>query len=211
MSPQAATTPVSTEAPADSKLVRSAARGDQAAFGSLVERYGGQLVFALQGRMTDRDLAADVAQEAWVRVASGLSGFHVGQRFRPWLFAIAFNALRDHHRKVGNRAEFGADDLNLDDMVGRRAGVTQGDVDEQEAIALALAEVEEPYQSALRLVDVLGFDYAEAARSLDCAEGTVKSRLSRGRRAFRESYERLVGTLENQETRGAEETPPVRL
>ena len=70
-------------------------------------------------------------------------------------------------------------------------------VDEQEAIELALNEVEEPFQGALRLVDVLGFDYVEAAKSLGCAEGTVKSRLSRGRRAFRDAYDRLVGTGAN--------------
>ncbi len=205
MSPQTARSP-QPSAPAgpaypgaaaeEATLVRQAQGGDRGALGQLVERYGGQLVFALQGRMSDRDAAFDVAQEAWVRVARGLSGFHVGQRFRPWLFATAFNVLRDHHRKLGLMPEMGAVTVATAAAQLGSSSEELHAVDEQEAIRLALAEVEEPYQSTLRLVDVLGCDYAEAAKSLDCAEGTVKSRLSRGRRAFREAYERLVGTNE---------------
>lgn len=177
--------------------MRQAQGGDRRAFGTLVERYGGQLVFALQGRMSDRDAAFDVAQEAWVRVARGLDGFHVGQRFRPWLFATAFNVLRDHHRRNGLMPEAtGVTVMAAAAQLGRSSEELHA-VDEQEAIELALNEVEEPFQGALRLVDVLGFDYVEAAKSLGCAEGTVKSRLSRGRRAFRDAYDRLVGTGAN--------------
>ncbi len=219
MSPQAARFPKNSPLNATSRpavadeaaLVRRAQGGDRAAFGSLVERYGAQLVFALEGKMTDLDGARDVAQEAWVRVARGLGGFHVGQRFRPWLFATAFNVLRDQHRKWGLRAEAGAAPMAAFAGELGHASEELYAVDEQEAIALALAEVEEPFQSALRLVDVLGFDYADAAKSLDCAEGTVKSRLSRGRKAFREAYERLVGECEVRGTTNVDPSTQVTL
>ena len=189
--------------------MRRAQGGDRSAFGALVERYGGQLVFALQGRMSDRDQAFDVSQEAWVRVARGLDGFHVGQRFRPWLFATAFNVLRDHHRKEGQRPETGAATIRAAAAQLGSASEELHALEEQEAIALALDQVEEPFQSALRLVDVLGFDYVDAAKSLDCAEGTVKSRVSRGRRAFREAYDRLVGRSETHRQQGVDPSAEV--
>ncbi|WP_419190545.1 RNA polymerase sigma factor [Saltatorellus ferox] len=208
MSPQTAFPASEARSPADAALVAAARGGDREAFGQLVERYGHQLVFALQGRMTDRDLALDVAQEAWVRVARGLGSFHVGQRFRPWLFAVGFNVLRDQQRQAGSRAEFRAEGLlALESAEAGTAHHALRAVDEQEAIRLALDEVPEPFQSALRLVDVLGLDHGEAAATLGCAEGTVKSRLSRGRRAFREAYGRLVGETVEQEKEGAGETP----
>ena len=204
-------TPSKTSGPAEAALVAAARHGDRAAFGELVERFGGQLVFALEGRTSDRDLALDLAQEAWVRVARGLDGFHVGQRFRPWLFAIAFNLARDHRRQSGNRAEFRAEGLLAAEAGGGRPSESLRAVDEQEAIRLALDEVDEPFQTAVRLVDIVGLDHAEAAATLGCAAGTVKSRVSRGRRAFRMSYLRLVGAGGDVETSEQDETPRIKL
>ncbi|MEM8711937.1 MAG: RNA polymerase sigma factor [Planctomycetota bacterium] len=194
--------------PRDDALVQRAAQGDRAAFGALIERHGAGLRFALEGRIQDRDAAADVAQETWVRVARGLAGFRVGMRFRPWLFAVGFNALRDHRRKLGARAEASTPTSIVEEEIARPSALAAlAAVDEREAIQLALDEVEEPYQSALRLVDVLGLDYAEAAEALSWPEGTVKSRLSRGRRAFRAAYARLVDDDDPLQKRGAEPVP----
>lgn len=175
----------------EQRLVIRAREGDRGALGELVECYGGELVYALQGRAGDPETAADVAQETWVRAARGLGGFETGMGFRPWLFAIGFNALRDHQRRVQRRPEVGGEALHL-----APDGPAEGErarVEEREVIAMALEAVPEPFRTAVRLVDVIGLDHAEAAASLECAEGTVKSRVSRGRRAFRLAYERLVG------------------
>ena len=74
--------------------------------------------------------------------------------------------------------------------------------DERAAIAQAMGQVAEPFRTALGLVDVGGLSYEEAAQTLACAVGTVKSRVNRGRLLFRDHYVKLSG--------GAEHAPAAR-
>ncbi|MEO1696335.1 MAG: RNA polymerase sigma factor [Planctomycetota bacterium] len=193
----------------DEALVVRAMGGDRPALGALIARHGADLQFALEGRVRHAEDALDLAQETWMRVARSLPQFRVGQRFRPWLFAIGFNALRDHLRRTGARPEagalaFGAGD---DDDLGSATADGTARLEEREAIEFALAHVEEPFATAMRLVDVLGLEHAEAAEALDCAVGTVRSRLSRGRAVFRTAYERLMAeTVTEGAARGAART-----
>ncbi|MFT7669986.1 MAG: RNA polymerase sigma-70 factor (ECF subfamily) [Planctomycetota bacterium] len=153
----------------------------------LVERYAASLLAVMERGTGDHHLARDLAQEAWIKIYRGLGSFEESRSFRPWLFTIACNHLRDAQRKAGRRGrqapmeEFPSDFAAETDMQVEER-------DERSAIEAALARVPEPYRSALHLVDVLGLDYQEAAASLECGIGTVKSRVHRGRQAFRESY-----------------------
>lgn len=192
--PSALPSPARTPPPVDSlgeqRLIRAAREGDRAAFTRLVERYGGQVAAAMRSRLGSEDAAMDVVQETWVRVARGLSTFRDGAPFRPWLFAVAFNALRDDGRRAA-RAPLPIDD---DDHAAPGAeDPGEARLVESEAIDLALARVPEPFRSAVHTVDVLGLDHGDAASALGCAGGTLKSRLHRGRRLFCEHYLRLTG------------------
>lgn len=174
--------------------MRACKAGDRAAFAELVERYGGQVLSALRTRLGPSDRVHDVAQEAWIRVGRGLHTFRAGAAFRPWLFAVVFNAMRDDARRFSR----GPAHLPLPDDAahGGSGGVEhQGfeQVDAADAIHAALREVPEPFREAVHLVDLLGLPYDEAASALGCAEGTAKSRVHRGRRLFSEHYLRLVG------------------
>lgn len=151
------------------------------------------MLSAVTLRLADRHAALDVVQDAWVRVTQGLSSFRVGLQFRPWLFTILFNTLHDHMRRQGRRVDGAAVVLPEERLVATESHGGMQTLDANDAIGVALQEVEEPFRTAVHLIDILGMDYAEASHSLDCAEGTVKSRVHRGRRAFCENYERLVG------------------
>ena len=63
---------------------------------------------------------------------------------------------------------------------------------ERSAIEASLRAVPEPFRTTLVLVDVEGFSYEEAAVSQQCSVGTIKSRVHRGRTAFRGHWERLT-------------------
>ena len=180
--------------PGEAALVRSAQRGDRDAFAALIRIHGGAVLASIECRLLDEHAAHDIAQDTWIKVAQGLATFRPDEPFQPWLFTIAMNATRDHLRGTGRRVDaraIGLESVALDDPP-TDAGLQK--IDESEAIFAALRSVAEPFRTALYLVDVAGLTYREAAESLDATEGTVKSRVHRGRRAFCEAYEQVTGS-----------------
>jgi RNA polymerase sigma-70 factor (ECF subfamily) len=169
----------------DGLLVRRARRGDDHAFAGLVERHERRL-FTLAARVLgSQSDAEDAVQEALVRAWRSLPRFREGALFSTWLYRITVNCALDI------RARRRADPS---DLVAERA-------DPRDAFAAselsgelqrALGEVEETYRVAVVLYDVLGCSYAEIAEITDVPEGTVKSRIFRGRR----DLGRQLGTSE---------------
>jgi RNA polymerase sigma-70 factor, ECF subfamily len=145
------------------------------------------VVGLLERRLGDHDTALDLAQETWVRVFRALPRYDAERSFRSWLFAIALNAARDEHRRRRRSpVEFVDVPVATTDADSERSDHTQ-------AVERALLGVAEPYRSALLLVDVEGLGYEEAAHSAGCAVGTMKSRVARGREAFRQTWSRVTG------------------
>jgi len=98
------------------ELMEAAATGDQAAFGTLVERHGGRLVGWISARVgSDPSLDADdVAQEVWLRVIRGAGGYQPQGQFVAWLYRMARNILMDA-AKVRRRSALGHVEANGDD------------------------------------------------------------------------------------------------
>jgi RNA polymerase sigma-70 factor, ECF subfamily len=159
----------------DEQLVRRAQRGDRFAFERLVDRHQHRL-FTLAARVTgSHDDAADAVQEAFIRAWTGIGRFRSGSRFSTWLYRICLNAALDE------RARRRAVPTELDETLADTrdpflAGELGGDLQR------ALDALDEPYRSAVVLYDILGCAYAEIAEITGTAEGTVKSRIFRGRR-----------------------------
>jgi RNA polymerase sigma-70 factor (ECF subfamily) len=178
----------------DETLARAAASGAQAAFARLVERYAGRVVAVLERRLGDHSAALDLGQETWIRVFRALPSFDAARSFRAWLFAIALNAARDEARRRGRSPVDYVEQLP-------QPTIDHRGTEDRQAIERALASVGEPYRTAIVLVDVEGLDYAEAAASCGCAVGTMKSRVARGRAAFREQWRLASGEGETVQRR----------
>ena len=167
----------------DAPLVARARRGDRFAFEQLVERHQHRLFTLAARTLGSVDEAADAVQEAFIRAWLGLDRFRGGSLFSTWLYRIALNAA--HDQRLKRRAE------PLDE--------TREPADPQDAFLTselsgalqeALNELEDDYRVAVVLFDVLGCSYAEIAELTGVAEGTVKSRIFRGRSRLAE----LLGT-----------------
>jgi RNA polymerase sigma-70 factor, ECF subfamily len=172
----------------DERLAAAAARGDSGAFEQLLQRYGGRVLACLERMLGEHHRALDASQEVWLKVHRALPRFETERRFRPWLFAIVLNHGRDRLRERPRREEAlveAHEDLGSSDPSPGAALI------ERSAIARALAQVPEPFRSALVMVDVLGSDYPEAAQALGLPVGTVKSRVHRARLCFRANYGEL--------------------
>ena len=172
----------------DGPLVRRAQKGDRWAFEQLVDRHQHRL-FTLAARLLGSpDEAADAVQEAFIRAWLGLSSFRHGARFSTWLYRICLNAVHDQRTKRPTASlDEVAEPVDLRDQY-----VTQ---ELSGALQQALSALEEEYRGAVVLYDVLGCSYAEIAELTGVAEGTVKSRIFRGRKRLAE----LLGTKAERE------------
>jgi len=126
----------------------------------------------------DQALADDLAQEAATRALASRASYQPGTNFRAWVFTILRNAFYSEHRRKWRKSEQADDEALLScGEPSRQQGILELD-DFKRAFARLPAEQRE----AMVLVGACGFEYEQAAKVVGCAPGTIKSRVSRGRR-----------------------------
>jgi len=172
---------------ADANLVARCLSGDQGAWEDLVKLQS-RRVYAICYRFTGKESEAqDMTQEVFLRVFKTLGSFRAGEgSFVVWLTRLTRNLLIDNYRRTKqDRATDSIEDqlpvleqksgifMRTDGMLaGREAG---------ELIQRALARLSPELREAVILRDLEEFEYREIAKVLNVPEGTVKSRLNRGR------------------------------
>lgn len=169
--------------------VASAREGDQDAFEQLVRAYE-KRVFALTLRMCGSpEDAAEAAQEAFLAVWQGLGSFRGESSFSTWLYRLASNACVDLLRREGrHRAAASLDDgeLNVDAVDPAPTPQEAAERTElREGIEEGLRQLPEEYRQVLILREMHQLSYEEIAGTLCLDLGTVKSRISRGRKRLR--------------------------
>ncbi len=175
----------------DAELLRAHTDGDEMAFGLLFARHRDRLWAVALRTMGNPEDAADGLQDALVAAFRRAASYRGEAEVTTWLHRVVVNACLDRIRAAKvRRAQPLPEDL--EEYADRGSLVTAATADaDPEAAALAadrrrqvlaaLAELPAEQRAALVLVDMEGYSVAEAAQMLDCAEGTVKSRCSRGR------------------------------
>ncbi len=179
-------------------LVRSCQRGDLSAFDTLMQMYE-KKVYSLCYRMArDPDDAADLAQEAFLKVYRALPSFREQSSFSTWLFRIVTNTCLDERRKRGSRPHTVSLDKPYETDDGEIALTLPGDAPDplactvqselQEEIRELLAKLPAEQRIVLSMRDLEGYSYIEIAEALKITMGTVKSRLNRARSRLRDLY-----------------------
>ena len=183
----------------DGDDVRKILAGDLTAFEGIVRRWQGPLVTMAYRFCRDRGRAEELAQEAFLRAYRSLGGWRREAAFSTWLFALAANVFRSELRRIPASQMFLGDVAEIPDPRDADGGVEHGDRDR---IVRALVHaLPAKYREAMILFYFHGMDVAAAAGSLGVPEGTVKARLSRGRRILRGKLPVLLGAPAPRETR----------
>lgn len=165
----------------ETALVEQVRGGDAGAYEQLVRRYQEialRTAFVITGSSAD---AEDAAQEAFVKAYYALPRFRPTAPFRPWLLRIVANEARNRRKAAGRREH-----LVLRLTAGHDAA--RGTISPEEAaltgerrdtLLRAINRLRDDDRLVLACRYFLDLTEAETAAALDCAQGTVKSRLSR--------------------------------
>ncbi len=163
----------------DETLVRAARAGDAAAFEELVLRYQDVAFRTAYLVLRDAGEAEDAVQEAFVNCYRALGRFREGAAFRPWLLRIVANRSLNQAKSRKRRAAV-AERLTHQGAPGFYSiDETLLDRERARIIWAALESLKERERVVIYLRYFLALPEAEMAEYLECAQGTVKSRLHR--------------------------------
>jgi len=185
-----------------SEVVRRCLSGDSPAWTELVKAYH-RRVYALCYRFTGSGTdAEELTQEVFLKVYGNLTSFDVSRgSLQVWITTLTRNLLVDHFRRTRNLRVTGSLDEGWDESGELRPidrleakGPTQHDQatrkELEKMVQRALAQVSPELREAVILRDLQDLDYKEIAAVLSIPEGTVKSRISRGRAELARLLER---------------------
>jgi RNA polymerase sigma-70 factor, ECF subfamily len=177
--------PASASNEEDGWIARAAA-GDERACRWLVERYQDQVYGIVLRLLRDADLAAEAAQDTFVKAFRGLSRFESRSRFSTWLYRIAVNVCYDRLGRKPRPVE-----VTLEELAGQGveppAGAgwsAEGPMQEAEgrsAFEAALASLDDTYRLAFVLRQIEDRPYGEIAEVLNISEANAKVRVHRAR------------------------------
>lgn len=164
----------------DAELVELATEGDEAAFKMLMHRHKDQVLATVLGMLGNSTEAYDVSQEVFINFYKNLKKFRGEAALSTYLTRIAvnlsLNELKRRKKKQQRFGLFGKKELRLEDT-----SQNPKNIDTKQQIQQALQLLDEDLRAVvvLRLID--GYSTKETADILKIPQGTVLSRLSRGR------------------------------
>ena len=179
----------------DLSLVRRAKKGDYRAFDLLVLKYQSRVIATAFKYVKERQLAEDIAQEAFIKSYKSIHSFREESSFYTWVYRITVNTAKNYLVSSKRRDELVISDLSQDDSFYPE----KLDVDSPQEILKAselrdlifetLSSLGEETRTALSLREFDGLSYEQIAEIVQCPVGTVRSRIFRGR----EIIEQVIG------------------
>lgn len=137
----------------------------------------------------DRDDAADLFQETWLRAYRAYPRLEPNREVRPWLYAIAVNLCRNRARDGARRRRvIVADDQQ--DSAAERAGKTHRSHNENEGYVMVrlgelISALPERQREALQLRYFAGLDYSEIAKIMQCSQPAARANVSQALRKLK--------------------------
>jgi RNA polymerase sigma-70 factor (ECF subfamily) len=181
-------------------LIQRCLAGDQDAWAQIVRQHW-RKVFNIAYKFTGKhDEAEDLTQDVFLKIFKSLDTFDRRANFQTWLVSVSRNLCIDHYRSVRKERETidrGVDPGELTPaapMVSPIAALEQAD--RVTLLKKALAYLPPTLRSAVLLRDIQELSYQEIADRLHLPEGTVKSRINRGRTELARQIRRLRDELE---------------
>lgn len=171
----------------DSKLVTRCLNGDARSWETLLKMYSGR-IFNMAYRYTGRfDVSEELTQDIFVKVYQNLSAFRPESgSLQNWLMRVSRNLIIDHYRATRkDKSVAGSEELETLDFAKNSGAASPFEdlyaKERAEYLMSGLGELTPELREAVILRDIQGLTYQEIAQMLAIPDGTVKSRINRGR------------------------------
>ena len=197
---------VGMDGQSETRFLERLRQRDERAFSELVQVYEHRvfrLVFRMLGR---RDEAEDMVQEVFVQVFKAVDTFRGDAKLSTWIYRIAINLCKNRGKYLSRRKSDAQDELEpaaQRQSLGQAEGLTSGETTRPDQVVQGyqlerivkecLEGLDQDFREVLLLRDVEDLTYEEIMDITGLAEGTVKSRIHRGRALLRERVARQLG------------------
>lgn len=167
------------------QLIKRCLKGDQAAWDAIVRQHWRKVFNVAYKFVGKYDEAEDLTQDIFLKIFKSLDTFDRRANFQTWLVSVSRNLCIDHYRSVRKERETidrGVDASEL--SPASKEASPMAALEQRDRVSLlrdALAELPATLRSAVVMRDIQELSYQEIADRLRLPEGTVKSRINRGR------------------------------
>ncbi|UCF39117.1 MAG: sigma-70 family RNA polymerase sigma factor [Acidobacteriota bacterium] len=183
----------------DAKLVQSCMEGDARAWESFIRTYSGRLINMAYRYTNSYSVAEELTQDVFLKIYQNLSSFRPSAgSLQSWVMRVGRNLVIDHyrsHKKEKNVA--GSEELEVMELGAAPKTASPFESlylrEKAEFLQSGLAQLSPELKEAILLRDLEGFAYQEIAEMLEIPEGTVKSRINRGRIELAKVLRRMKG------------------
>jgi RNA polymerase sigma factor (sigma-70 family) len=182
------------------QLIARCLNGDQQAWEQIVRQHWRKVFNVAYKFVGKHDEAEDLTQDIFLKIFRSLDTFDRRANFQTWLISVSRNLCIDHYRSVRKERETIDRDIDPGDLTPVSTEVSPyAALEHQDRVSLlkeAMAALPETLRTAVMMRDIRELSYQEIADSLQLPEGTVKSRINRGRTELARQIRRLRAQYE---------------
>lgn len=180
----------------DNELISRVLSGERDDYAELVRRHHAR-VHGLCASMVGVSAAEDAAQEVFLKAYDRLEDYRGDSAFSTWLYRVASNHCLDVLRREGRRRSESLEALAEREGARIERLFSEPDdavrsLEDADLVRRVLAELPEDYRLILTLREMEGLEYKELMTALDCSMDSVKAKLQRARRRFREALRHIL-------------------
>lgn len=165
----------------DEELMSLLAMGNKEVFAEIYDRYANKIfTFLMRTLAYQTELAEDILQDIFIKIARAPEKFNTDRIFKPWLYAVAYNECKMHWRSAKNKPH---QDISQYDYLPANHEMIDDTLHKKEMqlqIRKLVLEMDEPHRTVISLRYFDELSLKEIAEIMDTSEGTVKSRLFYG-------------------------------
>ena len=177
-------------------LIQRCLRGDQLAWELIVRQYWRKVFNIAYKFVGKHDAAEDLAQDIFLKIFKSLNTFDRRANFQTWLISVSRNLCIDHYRSVRKERETIDREIDPNELSPASHEISpMAHLEQRDRVVLlrhALAELPDTLKTAVLMRDIQEMTYQEIADRLKLPEGTVKSRINRGRTELARHVKRMV-------------------